>query len=99
MRMRSGQRKICCLNAMPAPLDGRFDPPQGSGYAVDSFWSAIHCLLATGSYEACVKRAVALGNDTDTTAAIAGGLAGLLYGMRAIPDRWCCAVAWASISY
>lgn len=69
-------------------LDGRFDPPQGSGYAVDSFWSAIHCLLATGSYEACVKRAVALGNDTDTTAAIAGGLAGLLYGMRAIPDRW-----------
>lgn len=69
-------------------LDGRFDPPQGSGYVVDSFWSAIHCLLSTRSYEDCVKRAVALGNDTDTTAAIAGGLAGLLYGEAAIPDRW-----------
>ncbi|MGE8454235.1 MAG: ADP-ribosylglycohydrolase family protein, partial [Pseudomonadales bacterium] len=69
-----------------------FDPPQGSGYVVDSFWSAIHCLLSTGSYEDCVKRAVALGNDTDTTAAIAGGLAGLLYGVAAIPDRWLAAL-------
>ncbi|KWI56747.1 hypothetical protein WT72_14360 [Burkholderia pseudomultivorans] len=69
-------------------LDGRFDAPQGSGYVVDSFWSAIHCLLSTGSYEDCVKRAVALGNDTDTTAAIAGSLAGVLYGESALPARW-----------
>lgn len=69
-------------------LDGRFDAPQGSGYVVDSFWSAIHCLLSTGSYEDCVKRAVFLGNDTDTTAAIAGGLAGLLYGEEGLPERW-----------
>ncbi|KWF76699.1 hypothetical protein WL94_34615 [Burkholderia cepacia] len=69
-------------------LDGRFDAPQGSGYVVDSFWSSIHCLLSTRSYEDCVKRAIALGNDTDTTAAIAGGLAGVLYGERALPDRW-----------
>lgn len=69
-------------------LDGRFDAPQGSGYVVDSFWSAIHCLLSTRNYEDCVKRAIALGNDTDTTAAIAGGLAGLLYGEAALPARW-----------
>ncbi|WP_241288774.1 ADP-ribosylglycohydrolase family protein [Burkholderia stabilis] len=69
-------------------LDGRFDAPQGSGYVVDSFWSSIHCLLSTGSYEDCVKRAIALGNDTDTTAAIAGSLAGALYGERALPERW-----------
>ncbi|WP_396332531.1 ADP-ribosylglycohydrolase family protein [Burkholderia anthina] len=69
-------------------LDGRFDAPQGSGYVVDSFWSAIHCLLSTGSYEDCVKRAIALGNDTDTTAAIAGSLAGALHGEHALPDRW-----------
>lgn len=73
-------------------LDGRFYPPQGSGYVVDSFWSAIHCLLSTRSYEDCVKRAIALGNDTDTTAAIAGGLAGLLYGEAAIPNRWLAAL-------
>lgn len=69
-------------------LDGRFDAPQGSGYVVDSFWSAMHCVLSTHSYEDCVKRAVALGNDTDTTACIAGGMAGLVYGEDAIPRRW-----------
>lgn len=69
-------------------LYGRFDAPQGSGYVVDSFWSAIHCLLSTHRYEDCVRRAVALGNDTDTTACIAGGLAGLLYGEVGIPERW-----------
>ncbi|MBN3807697.1 ADP-ribosylglycohydrolase family protein [Paraburkholderia sp. Ac-20347] len=69
-------------------LDGRFDAPQGSGYVVDSFWSAIHCVLSTRCYEDCVKRAISLGNDTDTTAAIAGGLAGIVYGEDAIPARW-----------
>ncbi|KWE16239.1 hypothetical protein WL74_33075 [Burkholderia cepacia] len=73
-------------------LDGRFDAPQGSGYVVDSFWSSIHCLLSTRSYEDCVKRAIALGNDTDTTAAIAGSLAGALYGEHALPDRWVAAL-------
>ncbi|VWC53378.1 MULTISPECIES: ADP-ribosylglycohydrolase family protein [Burkholderia] len=73
-------------------LDGRFDAPQGSGYVVDSLWSSIHCLLSTGSYEDCVKRAIALGNDTDTTAAIAGSLAGALYGEYALPDRWVAAL-------
>lgn len=78
-------------------LDGRFDAPQGSGYVVDSFWSAIHCVLSTHSYEDCVKRAVALGNDTDTTACIAGGLAGLLYGEDGIPPRWLAALRGRAI--
>lgn len=69
-------------------LDGRLEPSKGSGYVVDSLWSAIRCVLATSGYEDCVRNAVALGNDTDTTACIAGGLAGLLYGERGIPDRW-----------
>ncbi|WP_264166769.1 ADP-ribosylglycohydrolase family protein [Burkholderia arboris] len=72
---------------MSAASCSRFNAPQGSGYVVDSFWSSIHCLLSTGSYEDCVKRAIALGNDTDTTAAIAGSLAGALYGEPALPDR------------
>ncbi|MDR1594146.1 MAG: ADP-ribosylglycohydrolase family protein [Prevotellaceae bacterium] len=36
----------------------------------------------------CVLKAVNLGSDTDTTAAVAGGLAGLCYGYYNIPDRW-----------
>lgn len=61
--------------------------PTGSGYVVDTLWSAHLCLNQT-DYEACVRTAIALGSDTDTTAAVAGGLAGILYGERAIPTRW-----------
>lgn len=69
-------------------LDGRLEPSKGSGYVVDSLWSAIRCVLATSDYENCVRNAIALGNDTDTTACIAGGLAGILYGEQGIPVRW-----------
>lgn len=69
-------------------LDGRLDPSKGSGYVVDSLWSAIRSVLATSDYESCVRQAISLGNDTDTTACIAGGLAGILYGEHGIPHRW-----------
>ncbi|MGN6083242.1 ADP-ribosylglycohydrolase family protein [Trinickia sp.] len=45
-------------------------------------------MLSTRNYEDCVRRAIMLGNDTDTTAAIAGGLAGTWYGEGALPKRW-----------
>ena len=65
------------------------DPPngEGTGYVVDCLRSA---RLAThaGPYEAVVKAAIALGNDTDTTACVAGGIAGIRDGLSAIPERW-----------
>lgn len=61
---------------------------KGSGYVVDSLRSARMVLSHENSYEAVVKAAIALGNDTDTTACIAGGLAGIKYGIQAIPERW-----------
>ncbi|OZC02310.1 ADP-ribosylglycohydrolase family protein [Rubricoccus marinus] len=64
-----------------------FDSPSGSGYVVDTLHSARAC-LARGSYESVVKAAVAMGHDTDTTACVAGGLAGLRDGVDAIPSRW-----------
>ncbi len=65
------------------------DPPsgRGSGYVVDCLSSA-RLVLDAGSYEDVVKAAVALGNDTDTTACVAGGIAGLRDGVGAIPERW-----------
>lgn len=59
-----------------------------SGYVVDSFEAAFWCLLTTDNYRDCVLKAVNLGDDTDTTAAIAGGLAGILYGYDNIPKEW-----------
>ena len=61
---------------------------EGSGYVVNSLWSARAAVLETSSFEECVRRAVAFGNDTDTTAAIAGGVAGAMYGLAGIPRRW-----------
>ena len=61
---------------------------QGSGYVVDALHSAKECIETTSSYEMAVKKAVAFGNDTDTTACIAGGIAGLIYGKEGIPGRW-----------
>ncbi|GII58791.1 ribosylglycohydrolase [Planotetraspora thailandica] len=50
--------------------------------------SAVWALRTTGSYEAAVRAAVDLGGDTDTVAAVTGGLAGAWYGVDAIPTRW-----------
>jgi ADP-ribosyl-[dinitrogen reductase] hydrolase len=64
------------------------DTISGSGYVVHTLESAIWCLLTTGSYRDAVLKAVNLGEDTDTTAAVTGGLAGLLYGTDDIPAGW-----------
>ena len=58
------------------------------GYVVNSLEAAIWCLYHTWTYKDCVLKAVNLGDDTDTIAAIAGGLAGAMYGYDAIPKEW-----------
>jgi len=65
------------------------DPAEGSGggYVVDSLRS-VRKVMGYDSYEMVVKNAILLGDDTDTTAAIAGGLAGIYYGFDNIPQRW-----------
>lgn len=60
----------------------------GTGYVVDSFWSALSAVWRSKSYEDAIKKAIQYGNDTDTTACIAGGLAGIIYGYSGIPDHW-----------
>lgn len=56
------------------------------GYVVHSLEAAIWCLHNNSTYMTAVLEAVNLGSDTDTTAAITGGLAGLLY--KDIPQEW-----------
>jgi ADP-ribosylglycohydrolase len=59
-----------------------------SGYVLDSLEASMWCLLTESTYAGSVLKAVNLGEDTDTTAAITGGLAGLLYGFDNIPAEW-----------
>jgi len=61
---------------------------KSSGYVVDTLEAAIWCLLNSRNYKECVLLAVNLGEDTDTVASIAGGLAGLYYGYNSIPKEW-----------
>lgn len=59
-----------------------------SGYVIHSLEASIWCLLTTENYTDAVLKAVNLGEDTDTTAAITGGLCGILYGFDGIPKKW-----------
>ena len=68
--------------------DTPVDEIMSSGYVVDSIEAAVWSLITTGSFKDCELKAVNLGGDTDTIAAIAGGLAGLYYGYDAIPTDW-----------
>ncbi len=61
--------------------------PEGTGYVLDTLHSARWACLGV-SYEDTIKRAISLGNDTDTTACVAGGIAGLRYGIEGIPNHW-----------
>jgi len=60
---------------------------RGTGYVVDALRSARQ-VQSAGDYEAIVRAAIRLGNDTDTTACIAGGIAGIRFGLAGIPPRW-----------
>lgn len=61
---------------------------ESSGYVVDTLEAAVWCLLNTDNLKNCLLKAVNLGDDTDTVAAVAGGLAGLYYGCESIPRVW-----------
>jgi ADP-ribosyl-[dinitrogen reductase] hydrolase len=61
---------------------------ESSGYVIDTLTASIWCLLTTNSFSECVLKAVNLGDDTDTTGCVAGGLAGVFYGVEAIPANW-----------
>ena len=63
------------------------DTPRGTGYVIDTIWSARKA-LREDTFEDVVRTAILFGEDTDTTSAVASGLAGIRFGVRGIPKRW-----------
>lgn len=65
------------------------DEIKSTSYVVDTLEAAFWCILQADrnkeGYKECVLRAVNLGDDTDTVAAVTGGLAGLIYDL---PEGW-----------
>jgi len=84
----------CCIDEcekIPHMKDYPREKIRSSGYVVDSFEAAVWSFVNSESYSDCVIKAVELGEDTDTVAAIAGGLAGIYYGIggeKGIPEAW-----------
>ena len=58
------------------------------GYVIDTLEAVLWCIFHTTTYKDAVLTAVNLGDDTDTVGAITGGIAGIIYGLDAIPEEW-----------
>lgn len=82
------KEKYTRLWDIPAFASLAEDDINSSGYVVDTLEAVIWCFLNTDNYKDCVLKAVNIGKDTDTVGAVAGGLAGMYYGMEAIPEDW-----------
>lgn len=61
---------------------------RSGGFVKDTYEAAWYCIATTESYKEAALKAVNLGKDTDTTAAVTGALAGLMYGFDSIPKDW-----------
>ncbi len=71
------------------------DHIHGTGYVVQSLEAALWCFWKTDNFRDCVLQAANLGDDADTTAAVAGQLAGAFYGVGGIPEPWVGALTMA----
>lgn len=61
---------------------------KSGGYVLHSLEASLWCFLNSETYSEAVLKAVNLGEDTDTTGAITGGIAGIYYGFENIPEEW-----------
>jgi ADP-ribosyl-[dinitrogen reductase] hydrolase len=94
-----------CIEASVNMAEILFDPshlgdhfvndPVPSGYAPESLNAAIWAVLSTDNFEKAIIAAVNLGGDADTIGAIAGQVAGRIYGVEAIPQRWIDTLMWS----
>ncbi|MCY1659525.1 ADP-ribosylglycohydrolase family protein [Chryseobacterium sp. SL1] len=64
------------------------DSISSGGYVLHSLEASLWCFLNSENYTEAVLKAVNLGEDTDTTGAITGGIAGIYYGFESIPKEW-----------
>lgn len=72
----------------PTLADRSENEISSSGYVLHTLTAALWCLLTTATFRDCVLKAVNLGGDTDTTGSVAGGLAGVAYGVAGVPPPW-----------
>ena len=72
------------------------DEVRASGYVAHSLEAALWSVGRTSCFKNAVLTAANLGEDADTTAAIAGQLAGAVYGAASLPEAWRARLAWST---
>lgn len=68
---------------------------RSSGYVVDTLEAALWAVWHSRSFEDAVLQAANLGDDADSVAAVAGQIAGAIYGLSGIPPDWVQRLAWS----
>jgi ADP-ribosylglycohydrolase len=66
-----------------------------SGYVVDTLEAALWSVSGSTTFEEAVLKAVNLGDDADTVGAVAGQVAGAVWGYSKIPEAWMRQLAWS----
>lgn len=72
------------------------DQVNAGGYVIHCLEAALWSVGGSPNFRDAVLRAANLGQDADTTAAVAWQLAGALYGASGIPETWLQKLAWRS---
>lgn len=93
LKYEEKQDKRIVQQAYKRILNGKIDrlninDIKSSGYVVDTLEAVLWIVLNSNDYRQAVLDAVNLGDDTDTVGALAGGLLGVIYTIRAIPTEW-----------
>ena len=73
-------------------VDARPDATESNGAVWPTLGQAVWALREGRDFADVMRLVIDLGGDTDTVAAVAGGLAGAVFGMGGIPSRWASAV-------
>lgn len=63
-----------------------------SGYVISTLEASLWCLFNHDNFKDTLLAVVNLGDDADTTGAVTGAMAGLLYGADSIPADWLAAI-------
>lgn len=77
-----------CSGRLPNICALHEDEISSSGFVIDTLEAAIWAIVTTDNFKDALLKAVNLGRDTDTVGAVAGGLAGIIYGIECIPAEW-----------
>lgn len=79
---------VGCSGRVPTIFELDESDIKSTGFVVDTFEAAVWVVSTTDNFKDAILKAVNLGDDTDTVAAVAGGLAGIIYGLEGIPAEW-----------